>query len=100
MSTTYVFVETHGFEEVGELFKTFWAAGTITNAAKVLKQSGAREIYVCATHAVFSPPAIERLSSGNFHEVICSPSLLHTKWQILHGDAMLRPKIFLTIPAS
>ena len=44
-------------------------AGTITNAAKVLKVSGAREIYVCATHAVFSPPAIERLSSGYFHEV-------------------------------
>ena len=36
--------------------------------------SGAREIYVCATHAVFSPPAIERLSSGYFHEVQLSPS--------------------------
>ena len=44
-------------------------AGTITNAAKVLKDSGAREIYVCATHAVFSPPAVERLSSGAFQEV-------------------------------
>lgn len=48
------------------------SAGTITNAAKVLKSSGAREIYVCATHAVFSPPAIKRLSSGIFQEVrIC-----------------------------
>jgi len=50
-------------------------AGTITNAAKVLKSSGAREIYVCATHAVFSPPAIERLSSGIFHEVIVTNTI-------------------------
>lgn len=44
-------------------------AGTITNAAKVLRNEGAREVYACATHAVFSPPAIERLSSGVFEEV-------------------------------
>ena len=41
-------------------------AGTITNAAKVLHAEGAREVYACATHAVFSPPAVERLSSGIF----------------------------------
>ena len=52
---------------------TLVPAGTITNAAKVLKSSGAREIYVCATHAVFSPPAIERLSSGIFQEASSSP---------------------------
>lgn len=40
--------------------------GTITNAAKVLHAEGAREVYACATHAVFSPPAVERLSSGVF----------------------------------
>ena len=45
-------------------------AGTITNAAKVLHAEGAREVYACATHAVFSPPAVERLSSGVFQEVI------------------------------
>lgn len=45
-------------------------AGTISNAAKVLHQEGAREVYACATHAVFSPPAVERLSSGLFQEVI------------------------------
>ncbi|KAK9843465.1 hypothetical protein WJX81_004239 [Elliptochloris bilobata] len=45
-------------------------AGTITNAARVLHAEGAREVYACATHAVFSPPAAERLSSGVFQEVI------------------------------
>lgn len=39
-------------------------AGTITNAARVLHTEGAKAVYACATHAVFSPPAVERLSSG------------------------------------
>lgn len=50
-------------------------AGTITNAAKVLQQEGAREVYACASHAVFSPPAIERLSSGVFAEVIVTNTI-------------------------
>ena len=36
---------------------------------QVLQKEGAREVYACATHAVFSPPAVERLSSGVFQEV-------------------------------
>jgi ribose-phosphate pyrophosphokinase len=50
-------------------------AGTITNAARVLQQEGAREVYACATHAVFSPPAVERLSSGVFAEVIVTNTI-------------------------
>ena len=50
-------------------------AGTITNAAKVLRQEGARAVYACATHAVFSPPAVERLSSGVFEEVIVANTI-------------------------
>jgi ribose-phosphate pyrophosphokinase len=50
-------------------------AGTITNAAKVLHHEGAREVYACATHAVFSPPAAERLSSGVFQEVIVTNTI-------------------------
>lgn len=45
-------------------------AGTITEGARLLRKEGARQVYACATHAVFSPPAIERLSSGLFEEVI------------------------------
>jgi phosphoribosylpyrophosphate synthetase len=50
-------------------------AGTITNAAKALHADGAREVYACTSHAVFSPPAIERLSSGVFQEVIVTNSI-------------------------
>ncbi|CAL9110771.1 unnamed protein product [Musa textilis] len=50
-------------------------AGTITNAAALLQQEGADAVYACCTHAVFSPPAIERLSSGVFQEVIITNTI-------------------------
>ncbi|MCM0589963.1 MAG: ribose-phosphate pyrophosphokinase [Gloeotrichia echinulata IR180] len=49
--------------------------GTITAGAKLLREEGARQVYACATHAVFSPPAIERLSSGVFEEVIVTNTI-------------------------
>ncbi|KAG0498290.1 hypothetical protein HPP92_002591 [Vanilla planifolia] len=45
-------------------------AGTIASAAALLQEEGAKAVYACCTHAVFSPPAIERLSGGLFQEVI------------------------------
>lgn len=50
-------------------------AGTIANGAALLHSEGAREVYACCTHAVFSPPAIERLSSGLFQEVITTNTI-------------------------
>ena len=39
-------------------------AGTICNAAKILKEKGAKQIYLIATHAVFSNPALERMNNS------------------------------------
>ncbi|KAJ0240001.1 Ribose-phosphate pyrophosphokinase 1 [Hirschfeldia incana] len=50
-------------------------AGTIVKGAALLHQEGAREVYACCTHAVFSPPAIERLSGGLLQEVIVTNTL-------------------------
>ncbi|MEL6816688.1 MAG: ribose-phosphate pyrophosphokinase [Cyanobacteria bacterium J06598_3] len=50
-------------------------AGTICEGARVLRANGARQVYACATHAVFSPPAIERLSGGLFEEVIVTNTI-------------------------
>ncbi|NJL83007.1 MAG: ribose-phosphate pyrophosphokinase [Chloroflexaceae bacterium] len=50
-------------------------AGTIVEAARVLRREGARQIYACATHAVFSEPAIARLSSGELEEVIVTNTI-------------------------
>ncbi len=44
-------------------------AGTVTEAARALKSLGARDIYVCATHALLSGPAIERLKAAPIVEV-------------------------------
>ena len=44
-------------------------AGTMVEAAKALKALGAGNIYLCATHAVFSGPAVQRLSDVPVAEV-------------------------------
>ncbi|MDO8667306.1 MAG: ribose-phosphate pyrophosphokinase [Gemmatimonadales bacterium] len=44
-------------------------AGTVSAAANALKRLGARNIYVCATHALLSGPAVERLSNAPITEV-------------------------------
>jgi len=46
-------------------------AGTLCNAASaVVEKGGAKEVIACATHAVLSGPAIERIKSSNINEVI------------------------------
>ncbi|GAB4216107.1 MAG: ribose-phosphate pyrophosphokinase [Synechococcales cyanobacterium] len=50
-------------------------AGTITEGAKLLRQAGAKAVYACATHAVFSHPAIDRLQNGVFEEVIVTNTI-------------------------
>ena len=49
-------------------------AGTITEAAKMLKEHGAKDIYICASHGLFNPPAIERLKEAPVKEVIVTNS--------------------------
>jgi ribose-phosphate pyrophosphokinase len=44
-------------------------AGTMCEAARALKALGARDVYVCATHALFSGPAVERMSDAPIAEV-------------------------------
>ena len=53
--------------------------GTIVAAAKALKDNGASKVIVAATHAVFSHPAVERLSSGVVDEVVVTNTLPITK---------------------
>jgi len=50
--------------------------GTICQAARLLRRNGAARVVCCATHAVFSPPAVERLSEpGLFEEVVVTNSI-------------------------
>lgn len=50
-------------------------AGTICEAAKLLKKEGAKEVYVCAVHPVFSGPALQRLNEAPIEEVVVTNSI-------------------------
>ena len=45
-------------------------AGTITNAADKLKELGALDVYACATHAVLSGDAINRIKNSAIKEMV------------------------------
>ena len=45
-------------------------AGTICNAGQALIDLGAKSVKACATHAVLSGPALERLEASPFEEVV------------------------------
>jgi ribose-phosphate pyrophosphokinase len=50
-------------------------AGTVTEAARALTKLGAREVYVCATHALLSGPARERLEAAPIVEVTVTDTI-------------------------
>ncbi|HEX4205712.1 MAG TPA: ribose-phosphate pyrophosphokinase [Ktedonobacteraceae bacterium] len=50
-------------------------AGSLTQAVRVVHEQGASEIYCCATHGVFSGPAIERLSQAPTQEIVVTDSI-------------------------
>jgi ribose-phosphate pyrophosphokinase len=50
-------------------------AGTVTEAVRALKAMGAKDVYVCATHALLSGPAVERLSRAPIVEVTVTDSI-------------------------
>lgn len=49
-------------------------AGTITEAAKMLKDNGADRIYIAASHGLFNGPALERLEKAPIEEVVVTNS--------------------------
>lgn len=51
-------------------------AGTVSEASRALKNLGARDVYVCATHALLSGPARERLMDAPITEVTVTDTML------------------------
>ncbi|ALE05143.1 ribose-phosphate pyrophosphokinase [Arthrobacter sp. ERGS1:01] len=49
--------------------------GTIAGAVRVLKDAGAKDVIIAATHAVFSDPAAERLANCGAREVVVTNTL-------------------------
>jgi ribose-phosphate pyrophosphokinase len=50
-------------------------AGSVEQAVQVVRERGARDIYLAFTHAVLSPPAIERLSRLDIKEIVTTDTL-------------------------
>jgi ribose-phosphate pyrophosphokinase len=50
-------------------------AGSLTQAVRVVYEQGAHNIYCCATHGVFSGPAIERLGGAPITEIVITDSI-------------------------
>lgn len=51
-------------------------AGSVCAAKAALVEQGAQdEVYLVATHPVFSGPAVERLTQANFAEIVCTDTL-------------------------
>ena len=50
-------------------------AGSLTQAVRVAREHGAHDIYCCATHAVLSGPAIERLKNALIKEIVITDTI-------------------------
>jgi ribose-phosphate pyrophosphokinase len=50
-------------------------AGTLCNAAKALKDRGARRVFAAATHAVLSGPAVDRIKASPLEEVVVTDTI-------------------------
>jgi ribose-phosphate pyrophosphokinase len=61
-------------------------AGTIIAAAKVLKEKGAKDVYACGTHALFSGPAIERLKEAPISKIIVTNTIAQKEYNLDNLD--------------
>jgi ribose-phosphate pyrophosphokinase len=54
-------------------------AGTMTKAAELMMQKGARSVRAVVSHAVMSDPASERIENSSLSEIIFTDSIPYTK---------------------
>jgi ribose-phosphate pyrophosphokinase len=50
-------------------------AGTLTEGARALMEKGAIDVYACATHPVFSGPAVELVEGSSLKEVVVTDTI-------------------------
>jgi ribose-phosphate pyrophosphokinase len=62
-------------------------AGTLVKTADALLEAGATKVYACASHAVLSGPAIERIANSRLEQLVVTNTIP------LREDALRVPKI-------
>lgn len=62
------------------------SAGTITLGADAIMEHGAKEVHVCCSHALFSGPAVERLTNSCIKEVVVSNTIPQKNDSVLEDD--------------
>ena len=56
--------------------------GTILAGAKVLKEKGAREVFLCCSHALFNGDAKEKMEAADYvTECICTDTIEHEEFK-------------------
>jgi len=72
-------------------------AGTICAAKEALISNGANpDVYLCATHPIFSGPAIERLNNADFKEILISDSI-PLKAEVKNSTVLSSSELFANI---
>lgn len=66
-------------------------AGTLTQAAQVLKERGAKKIHACCTHPVLSGPAVDRISASPLDSLVVANTIP------LNEKAMQCPKTIVVL---
>jgi ribose-phosphate pyrophosphokinase len=69
-------------------------AGSLTQAVRVVHERGARNIYCCATHAIFSGSAIERLRKAPITEIVITDSIPHAPEKLLPNMTVISVAAF------
>ena len=54
-------------------------AGTVTRAAEVLIDHGAKKVYAAVSHAVLNPKALDRLKKSKLEELVTTDTVAHSK---------------------
>ncbi|MGE5417555.1 MAG: ribose-phosphate diphosphokinase [Acidobacteriota bacterium] len=64
-------------------------AGTITLAANVMMERGAKQVFACATHPVLSGPAVDRLKGAPLQEIVLTNTIPIEQERILPNMTVL-----------
>jgi len=54
-------------------------AGTITKAADIMMEAGAKSVRACASHCVMSGPATERVQNSSLEDIVFTDSIPYTQ---------------------